>query len=243
MTTGVSLAAPNQRTLIVGRTGSGKTVAALFHLSQANLEDKPWVVIDFKGDENINSIQNIEYIKPDADLSRIGPGLYVLRLRVDQQAQLEQFLWNVYERENMGIMADEGYMIGQGARFSPAFRAILTQGRSKNIGVIINSQRPVWLDVFAKSEANKIQIYHLNSVKDRNTISEFLGDALGPDVQERLAPYHSIYYDIDTNTAVELGPVPPPDVSVKLIEARLAAIRQYKDVQVPTVRERTIKRV
>jgi len=241
--TEVSLGQPNQRVLIVGRTGSGKTVASLFHVSQANFDAKPWIMIDFKGDENFNAIRGVVYISPSTDIYKLGPGLYILRLRVDQQADLEAFLWKCYERGNIGLIADEGYMIGQGARFSPAFRSILTQGRSKDIGVIVNSQRPVWLDVFAKSEANKIQIYHLNSVKDRNTIGEFLGDTLGPDVQERLAPYHSIYYDIDTNTAIELGPVPAPDVSIATIEKRLALIRQSTDIQTPTVRSRTIKRV
>lgn len=241
MTQTVSLPAPNQRLLIVGRTGSGKTVAGLFHLSNTNFDEKPWIVIDFKGDENINAIRGLKRIRWDTDISKLKPGIYALSLMVDQQKELEAFLWNAYYTQNIGLFADEGYMIGQGSRYSPAFRTILTQGRSKNIGVIINSQRPVWLDVFSKSEANKMQIFHLNAAGDRKSMAEYIGDKAGPDVQERLAPYHSIYYDVDSNTAIELSPVPPPAESIALIEARLDLMAQQENLQ--TVSPRKVRKV
>lgn len=234
----VSLPARNERLLIVGRTGSGKTVFALFALSQADFDLKPWVIIDFKGDENLNSIQGAEYIGLDT-VPRL-PGIYIVRPRIDQKGEVEAFLWRIWETENIGVFVDEGYMLGQGASFSPAFRAILTQGRSKNIPVILNSQRPVWLDVFAKTETNKLAMFHLNSVGDRKVMAEMIGAKAGPDVHERLDKWHSIYYDIDTDTAIELGPAPSPDASLSLIDLRLAQIKQAR--QNPQVSKATPKR-
>tara|TARA_R110000796_G_scaffold61138_1_gene141598 strand:- start:9274 stop:10002 length:729 start_codon:yes stop_codon:yes gene_type:complete len=226
----VSLPGPNQRLLIVGRTGSGKTVAGGFHLSQSDFDLKPWTIIDFKGDEMLNAIQHTAYLSPN-DMPPEKPGIYMLRMRVDQQDELEEYLWKVYNRGNHGLFADEGYMIGQGKQFSPAFRGILTQGRSKNIPVIINSQRPVWLDVFTKSEANKMQVFHLNGEDDRKAMSKFIPSDKA-DLEKRLAPYHSVYYDIDIDEAAELGPVPPPEVSLALINERLRAMKENQGTDV-----------
>lgn len=223
----VNLPGSDERLLIVGRTGSGKTYAALWHLSQVNFTEIPWIIIDFKGDKNINSIPLAEYITPDKP-PPAKPGIFILRLQINQQADLEAFLWQVYARENIGLFIDEGYMIGTGSQYSPAFRAILTQGRSKQIPVIINSQRPKWLDVFTVSEADKLQVYHLNVAGDKKAIRDVIGE--GYNVDKTLAPYHSIYYDVSTDTSVEFSPVPDARDSIALINERLVLLNQsYTD--------------
>lgn len=243
MTQQVNLPGYNQRLLVVGKTGSGKTVAGGFHLSQMDFDIKPWIVIDFKGDPMLAAINYTGFLSPE-DPPPIEPGLYIVRFRIDQQAELETMLWRVYNQGNVGLFVDEGYMIGEQNSFSKAFRGILTQGRSKNIPVIINSQRPVWLDVFTKSEANRMQVFHLNGEDDRKSMMKFLpSDQV--DLEKRLANYHSVYYDIDADVAIELGPVPPPEQTVRLINERLAKLQQsqYADVIVPTPSTSRPKRI
>lgn len=224
----VSLPKHNERILIVGRTGSGKTVFALFVLSQMDFHLMPWVIIDFKGDENLNSIVGAKYVSI-SNSPPTEPGIYILRPNINQKAEVENYLWQIWEMGGVGLFIDEAYMLGQGASFSAAFRAILTQGRSKGIGVIINSQRPVWLDNFAISESNKIAMFHLNSLNDRKKMAETIGGKGNVDVHEKLDNYHSIYYDINTDTATELAPAPSPQESLTLINARLAALNQSKE--------------
>lgn len=207
------LPGPNSRTLIVGRTGSGKTVAALWQLSERdyapppNVEynganARPWVVIDYKRDENIANIEGAEYISLSDPLPT-EPGIYILQPRPDQDAEVEEWLWRVWERGKIGLYVDEGYILPKSGK-TPAFTSILTQGRSKGIPVIILSQRPTWINRFAISESDFYQIFHLNDARDRKTIGAFIPG----EVDERLDEYHSIWYDVGRDVRRELGPVP-----------------------------------
>lgn len=192
-----------QRTVICGRTGSGKTVAGVWHLSQRNYLQMPWVIFDYKGDDLIGQLPTTEIsIKKLAPPKE--PGLYIVRpmAEVDDDA-IEDFLWAIKNKGNTGIYVDEGYMLPGGGR-STAYRAIQTQGRSLKIPTITLSQRPVWMDRFVFSEADFYQIFHLNDKRDKQTIKSFMPENTGDNLPE----YHSYYYDVSKNDLCILRPVP-----------------------------------
>lgn len=234
---------PNSRMMIVGRTGSGKTVAALSHLANSDFDQKPWVMVNSKGDENINAIRGAIEWDIESPAPR-KPGLYTIRPLPDvDDAELKRFLWRIHAQENVGLYIDEGYMVAPKAPINSAMRAILTQGRSKNIPVIINSQRPSWIDPFIISEADFYQVFHLNDKRDKKRIQEFIPNEpaviLGQqsskfDLEQRLEPYHSIYYDVGSDTGKILRPLRPAEQSIELIDQRLDIIRKT---------DNTIKRI
>lgn len=204
-----------QRISIIGRTGSGKTQAGVWHLSQQNFDAMPWIVLDFKGDSLIAEIEAMQGATSItlSDNVPTEPGLYILHVRPDERDALNDWLWQVWENGYVGLYVDEGYMLDK----SDAFDAILTQGRSKHIPVIILSQRPVWLSRFVFSESNFFQVFHLNDRRDRKAVREFIPANL--DV--RLKEYHSMYYDVDRNQLVQFQPVPSaPDILTR-IQAKL----------------------
>lgn len=200
------------RTVVVGRNGTGKTRLALWLLANHAL-DIPWAIIDYKRDEHI--------AKLPARKRRLGAGLPWRRgLNLYQPGPqddnaVEKLLWSIYKRENMGVFVDEAHMLPQ----DTAVRALLTQGRSKTIPMIILTQRPRWVSRFAFSEANYFAMFPLSDPADRKTISALT--ELDP--EGRVPPWHARWYDVANNSQNLLTPAPDPVKSARRIVARLKA--------------------
>jgi hypothetical protein len=195
-----------QRHAIVGATGSGKTQAALYHLSMRSYDIQPWIIYDFKYDEAINEIPNALEIDVKAKVPE-KPGIYIVHPHPAQSSEVDAQLWQIWEQENTGVFIDEGYMIGNN---SAAFRALLTQGRSKHIPIITLSQRPTWIDRFILSESEYHQVFRLKHRKDLDAVNEFIPHNLKDEDRKpiRLPDYHSWYYDVGADELVVAKPVP-----------------------------------
>ena len=105
-----------------------------------------------------------------------------------------------------------------------AFRALLTQGRSKHIPLIVLSQRPVYMDRFVLSESNIYQVFRLNHKKDRETVQAFIPKRK-IDLEVPLPRFHSVWYDVVEDHAAKLAPVP----DIKTIHAMFA--RRFQRVR------------
>lgn len=213
-----------QRLVVIGRTGTGKTVAGLWHLSNFNFEKPagdPWIIIDFKRDEHIDSIENKQEIGFDYIPSKKDDGLFVIhalpadcKATVREASRVDQFLHKIWERENIGIFIDEAYVIGE----CEGLELCLTQGRSKRIPMILCTQRPVWISRFAFSEASFIQCFSLNDERDKQTVEAFL--PIEFDDEPKLEGHQSFYYDVSEDELVRFAPVPD-----------MAAIREKFDAK------------
>lgn len=219
-----------ERTAIVGKTGSGKTQAGTFLLSRMPFDSIPFVILDFKRDKIFSDVnqgvvsgRSSAPLIPELSLDGKGweainaPGLYIVRPTIDQSDEVENLLWYIWEHEYCGIFIDEGYMIGK----SRAFIACLTQGRSKNIPMITLSQRPAWITKFVFSEADYLQIFKLTLAVDKKTVQEYVDR----NIQKRLPPYYSYWYDVNREELAVLRPVPGRDFIVKTIRDKLVAMR------------------
>lgn len=207
-----------QHLSIVGANGSGKSQAAIWHLSVQDYLARPWVVYNWKEDDGINGIPG----KIDIDLNEIPkrPGIYVAHPMPEEDDELvDRQMREIWSRQNMGVFVDEGYMIGRNSR---GFRRLLTQGRSRHNGMIILSQRPCWIDPFAFTESRFFQVFRLQHKKDRQKVEEFVP----ADLSVRLPEFYSYYYDVGANDLRKLAPVPMIGEIYKTFDARLSTMKK-----------------
>jgi len=207
----------DNRLAVIGATGSGKSHAALWHLSLQDIDKRPWLIYNFKNEKLIDNIPMSHPIGMNE--VPIKPGVYIAHPLPHQNEAVETQMWSIWEKEGIGIYIDEGYMIG---RHNAAYRALLTQGRSKEIPIITLSQRPRYLDPFALSEAEFYQIFRLQWEKDRKAVEEFVP----ADLSEPLPIYHSHYYDVGENRLHKLAPVPDMKEIYRSFEHKLRTTRK-----------------
>lgn len=200
------------RLALVGTTGAGKTQAGVFHVSGRDYHIMPWIFYNWKEDQLINSIPHARHIGLDEVPD--GPGIYVAHPMPHDDDAVEAQMWAIWQRGKTGVYIDEGYMVGRNNR---AFRALLTQGRSKEIPMIVLSQRPVWMDKFVFTESDFYQVFRLKHSDDYRDVGKFVP----ADFSKKLPQYHSWYHDVGADTTVVLRPVPDSQSILDRFDRRL----------------------
>jgi DNA helicase HerA-like ATPase len=195
----------SDRVSIFGATGSGKTRFGVWLFSHSSFSKRPYIVVDFKGDDLIAGIERAREIR----LGEVPkhPGLYVLRPTPAQGEEVNAYLWKIWEKGNTGLFFDEGYMVNK----SPALDAILTQGRSLKIPTMILTQRPAWCSRFIFSEANFYAMFRLNDKRDMDTVRGFTPANNVFDFSNRLPEYTARWYDVGRDWSSFIEPVPGDD--------------------------------
>lgn len=196
------------RTCVIGMTGTGKTIRGAWLLSLQRFNERPWVCLDFKNEILWDKVG-------DPPMRPIGfgtvpkkPGLYRLDVSPRDEDALEDWLWRVWSKENIGIFCDEWSLMPK----KDAAKAILRQGRSKRIPVIACTQRPADCGREIFSESNYVDVFRVKDKRDYKIIQEFTGDAA---VDVPLPPYWSHWYDAKQNHLFRLKPSPDPDTVAK----------------------------
>jgi hypothetical protein len=191
-------------------TGTGKTVFGGWVESRQRFNERPWVNIDFKQEVLWDKVGDPPMRPLGLNTVPKKPGLFRLEVTPRDNDALEDWLWKVWERGNIGIFCDEVSLIPQ----KEAFKAILRQGRSKRIPVISCTQRPVDCDREVFSEANYVSIFRVKDRRDYKIIQEFTGNAA---IEKPLPDHWSYWYDARQNHLFTLQPCPPPDMVAKAL--------------------------
>jgi DNA helicase HerA-like ATPase len=213
--------ADDERTLIVGMTGSGKTQFGAYLLAQQNFKRKPWVIVDYKGDVLLNSLERTREIGYEIPKK---PGLYILHAHPEDGDAMENWLRKTWERGNMGLYFDEGMMLPN-QRGVGAAATLQIQGRSRKIPIITLSQRPVDISRYAVSQASHVVMFRTSDKRDDETLTQVVPrdfpDWVPQELGTRLPDYHSRWYDVGRDQRFVLQPVPDADTIREQIDGKL----------------------
>jgi len=224
---GFRLPDDTQHIAIIGRNGTGKTMAGLWHLSKRSFHLRPELIVDFKGDDHIAGINAVEI---PVGTVPTEPGIYVIHPSVGDMARDEtampfyETLAGCYAKRDIGIWFDEGFVLSKNKKVESMFENLLTQGRSKHIPLIVLVQRPVWVSRFVFSEASFFQLFHLQDNRDATTAQEVIPET----AFVRLPDFHSSYYDVGRDQVTFLSPVPSEAEILSVINRRLTEIERQK---------------
>jgi hypothetical protein len=207
----------DQRTTILGATGSGKSTCGLWMLAHQRLDRRPWIVFDFKREQFFDRVgfPPIRHLSL-ADVIPSRPGLYLVSPRPGDDLQVDAFLWRVWEHENCGLYVDEAPLMPD-ANIFHAFPACIQQGRSKHIPIIACTQRPVGVARGLFSEASFVAVYDVTDVRDFKLIQGFVPAELTASSPPR---FHWRYWDRDRRTILNMGPVPRPAIVAAMLANR-----------------------
>lgn len=232
----IELPGPDDRTLIIGRTGSGKTYFGLWLLSEVYQEGDRWIVIDYKREHQIAQIPYAKYI--DIGTVPTEPGIFIVQPFPEQDDEMSSYLMQIWDAENIGLYIDEGVMLAK----NNALDTILIQGRSKQIPVIMLSQRPVGISRYAFSESQYFVVFPSHDKRERKTISEFTNlFSNDEDLDDILLPrFHSYYYDVANRKHEKLSPVPSLEKILATFERKLRPPEPVEQVKEMVTAKRTI---
>lgn len=110
-----------------------------------------------------------------------------------QQREAYEMLERVWEQGGWTVVIDELWYVEKLLKLGPLVERLLTQGRSKNISVIVGMQRPAQISRFAISQCTHLFSFRVEG-RDLQTIKE----ATTPRIVEpvmNLAKHRFVYYN------------------------------------------------
>lgn len=169
-----------ERGLIVGSTGSGKSGLAAWILRR--LPFFPIWIYDTKNEDKFDHMPGAVIVE-SFDAGKIAmqegePHYVVFRPPVEELAEpsvLDNYLMRHYfELPDTMAYVDEATMFHNNGRHGPGLLALLTRGRSNGNTLLMGSQRPVGMSMFAKTEAQHFYIMALAHDDDRKSIGKIV---------------------------------------------------------------------
>ncbi len=196
---------PSERWAIFGATGSGKSRAAGWVVYHAP-RNFPWFVIDSKEDilPDLKGYTVANATRRLGSIWRKMPRITRIMPDVDEGAdEFDDFFRKVLKKEDVGVVVDEAYMVPE----TPWYKRVLTTGRTKNVPIIICSQRPVDIPRVCISEASRYMVFTLTDRRDRDKVAGFA--PIDPKII--VEKHHFAYYDAQLGEGGRYAPLPNKD--------------------------------
>jgi ABC-type dipeptide/oligopeptide/nickel transport system ATPase component len=168
---------PTERGVIVGMTGSGKTVLAkqLLQCARSHV-----VVYDAKGlihwpgYARYTSLRELTTLNK-RDVENRPRIIYAPNhFELDNPEVIDAFFSWIYNRKNTTLYVDEVYSVVRGESIPHYYNAVLTRGRELGISTISSTQRPKKIPQVVLSESENYYVFRLQLPQDRQRVREIV---------------------------------------------------------------------
>ncbi len=214
-----NLPGPTDRVVLVGATGTGKSVAGQWLLG-GYYGQRQILVMDTKADPIWSGLDAVK-VKHAMALSRYRDAarwpviVYTPATSELNEETLDAVCEWVYKRGDTVLMIDEATQVTSGTKPGPGVLDAVTRGRVRHVSVVSGTQRPVNVPPILLTEAEWFYCLTLRRRQDRETVNDYTEDRFADRVklyaEENDAPhavgvYHAghggeIYPDIQTALA------------------------------------------
>jgi len=208
---------PGQHSLIIARSGSGKTV-----LVQALAMTRPWsvVVVTKPADSSTEWLRDTQGFKvartwadTEAGFFRnrrhghwiLWPSATSFDSKDHQRAVLHDAFVSVWEERNWSLALDEAQLIHQHLSLGPDLAQMFLQGRSLGISLIASSQRPFNLGREAATQAVHFFFLRSTDTADLDRLQEIVGRTNAEMVYEivpKLDKHEFLYLNVETGVTL-----------------------------------------
>lgn len=198
------------RTVIAGRTGSGKTTLAAYLLLMRSYQH--WVILNPKhtaGYKDLPGAIVMDGWNADKFDKAIEANRFVV-INFRKEETNAEFMddvvaWLHENYDDIGIAADELYYLHSNGKPGNGLIGLLTRGRERNQTFLGLMQRPAWVSRFCYSESDNIVGMALNLKDDRKRMVEATGHE---GFSQTLHKREWLWYTVDADAAVLWGAVP-----------------------------------
>jgi hypothetical protein len=158
----------------------------------------PLVVIDSKHEIDLGSsfhiAKNVEQFKSRLnDKYRDGVIWRPTADEIDDPYTINEALRLIYNKKNTRIWIDELMGIVRGpASYPPYLKALYTQGRSRNCGILACTQRPSGIPLFALTESDVFIKFMLRMEQDQKRMATMMGNQV---IEPKTYPAESVHRD------------------------------------------------
>jgi hypothetical protein len=200
------------RSLFVGQTGSGKTYAALKVLG-GFYGYRQIQILDTKGDDSISEI-DAPILTRLEDLPAFKFADYPVVIYRPEGAELADLKtldawceW-IYERGHTVAYIDELTQLGNSTSPKMGFLNMLSRGRSKDVTVLMATQRPVGIPKIAYTETQYFYRFYLADIQDRKRVAEFSHPAM---IYQPKAKYGFLFFHVGERKVYEFNSIEPKE--------------------------------
>lgn len=204
---------PSERWIIVGKTGSGKTIFAK-HLLRHIAGKMPVVIVDPKeywlgSRPEWASGKELGTVDKPRLINSFNPKWHVQLLQPDaddkEDDRLAKLCREVLKRGNTFIYFDESEDIATAYNVPYYIRRIWKTGRAKGVGAWVSTQAPTGIPKIFKSQAEHFISFKVG-VEDADIVANLVHCT---EQQIRgLKPFEWLYYNVQMDNGVLNAPIP-----------------------------------